>query len=439
MNIWEDFATHSVRRVRVVEEVSAIHVVKGPAAGSTMDLIEGPLIVGSHAPADLVLDDELVSRLHCRFERHPVGVHVRDLGSRNGTWLGGHRIVDAVVAPHARVQVGDSLLELVVERKPMVKTTWDGGEHFGDLLGVSPEMQALFAQLTRLLGTDQTTLIRGESGTGKELVARALHQLGPRAQGPFVVVDGACLSQYLADVELFGHVRGAFTDADIDRAGAFERAHGGTLFLDEVGDIPRPVQAKLLRVLDDATVQRIGEGVRRQVDVRVIAATHQPLEEMVNGGGFRADLYHRLATFQTHVPPLRERGEDVERIAGQMLEEMVPGDGRALDALGRALEKHRGYMWPGNVRELRNLVRRVAAFGDGEPAVLGWNPGLPTTVRADEPFQSAKEKWVASFERQYLVRVLDEAGGNVSEAARRAEMSRMHLTRLIAKHGIQRG
>jgi DNA-binding NtrC family response regulator len=199
------------------------------------------------------------------------------------------------------------------------------------------------------------------------------------------------------------------------------------------------VQSKLLRVLEDATVQRIGEGQRRHVDVRVIAATHRPIEEMVNGGGFREDLYHRLSAFQVFAPPLRERSRDVELIAYDMLEQMAPGDGQAREALKKSLDRHRGYMWPGNVRELRNLVRRVAAFGDTTMA-MGVAPATDelVSVHVDEPFHSAKDKWISAFERQYLLRLLDESGGNVSEAARRAEMSRMHLTRLIQKHGITR-
>jgi two-component system, NtrC family, nitrogen regulation response regulator GlnG len=434
---WEEFATHAIKRVHVREGVSELRIVEGANVGKSFELFERPKVLGSREPADFVLEDEHVSRLHCRLERDSDGgVRVVDLGSRNGTWLGGNRIVEAIVAPRARLTVGETTLELAVAERERVRSAWDGGDRFGAMIGRSPATHRLFAQLAKLLATDRHVLVRGESGTGKELVARALHELGPRGKGPFVVLDGACLSENLADVELFGHVRGAFTDAVADRAGAFERADGGTLLLDEIGELPPNVQAKLLRAIDTGMVQRVGDQSWRKVDVRVIAATHRPLERMVNEGSFRLDLFHRVSTFQVDVPALRDRGDDVRFIARRMLEEVAPGDDKARAALDHALDELAGYPWPGNIRELRNVVRRVAAFGDaGMQATEGF-PEMPR-VRADESFHDAKEHWVALFERQYLSRLLDECGGNLSEAARRSGLSRMHMIRLSQKHKLR--
>ncbi len=439
MSDWDEFATHSVRRVQSVEDVDELHVVSGPVLGTTIDLLDDPIVVGAREPAQLVIPDEHVSRLHCRFEKRPGGVYVKDLGSRNGTWLGGHQILEAIVAPGGRVRLGGSEIELVVARKNRMRTFWDGDEMLGEMIGRSPVMQRTFAQISKLFGVHAHILVRGESGTGKELVARVLHEMSPRAGGPLVVVDGACLSHNLADVELFGNVVGAYTGAVSARAGAFERAHGGTLFLDEVGEIPLAVQAKLLRALDEGTVQRVGEQTWRRVDVRVVAATHRNLEQMVNDGSFRLDLFHRMSTFQVSIPPLRERGDDVRLIAQRMLEKLAPGDGRAQAALDEALTAMAHHTWPGNVRELRNVVRRVAALGEAAPGLVVPGPigQSAPTVHVDEPFHEAKEEWVATFERQYISRLLDECGGNISEAARRSGLSRMHLTRLIEKHGLR--
>jgi len=434
MTDWDDFATHSVRREQVTAEVDELHVL---GAGTTVDLLDDPIIVGSREPAGLIVADEHISRLHCRFEKGPEGVHVKDLGSRNGTWLGGHKILEAILAPGGRVKVGATEIELVVATKRRIENRWEGDERLGDMIGRSPVMQRAFAQIAKLFGVGSHILVRGESGTGKELVARALHEMGSRMEGPFVVVDGACLSQNLADVELFGNVKGAFTGAVTDRAGAFERAHRGVLFLDEVGEIPPSVQAKLLRALDEGMVQRVGDERWRNVDVQVVAATHRNLEKMVNDGSFRLDLYHRMSTFQVGLPPLRERGDDVRLIGESMLAQLAPGDGPAKSALDDALRSLAAHTWPGNVRELRNVVRRVAALGDALPFTLTTTTAGGPAVRVDEPFHEAKEAWVASFERQYISRLLDECGNNVSEAARRSGLSRMHLSRLIEKHGLR--
>ncbi|HJL49286.1 MAG TPA: sigma 54-interacting transcriptional regulator, partial [Polyangiaceae bacterium LLY-WYZ-15_(1-7)] len=381
--------------------------------------------------------DPAVSRLHCELVRVPGGLHFRDLGSKNGSWVGGCRLECGVLGPGARVQLGGTVIEVRLERQRLKQALWQGGDRFGPLLGASPPMHRLFAKLARVAPGDSSVLITGESGTGKEEVARAIHESSARKDGPFVVVDGASLSRSLADLELFGHERGAFTGAEVARAGAFERASGGTVFLDEIGELPIEVQPKLLRVLEDRTVQRLGSGARQSVDVRVLAATHRSLATMVNEGSFREDLLYRLAVLELAVPPLRDRGGDVRLLARHFLRRFAPDRRDLMEALDRDLEKHAGYRWPGNVRELRSFVRRLVALGEASVGAPAIETEMPDTIRVDLPYADAKEAWLGAFERQYLGRLLDETGGNVTEASRRSGLARSRLHELVKKHGLR--
>jgi DNA-binding NtrC family response regulator len=432
-----DLKTQTVIRHDLAAPVSHVAVTMGPDEGLARHFEGRVITVGSGPTADLVLRDRQVSRLHCELSRDGAKLHVRDLGSKNGTWLGGYRIVEAEIDASARIRIGGSMLEARVESSQRPRLVWTGGDRFGELVGQDPAMQELFATLARVAPTGEPVVVAGESGTGKELVARALHDAGPRRGGPFVVVDGAALSTSLADLELFGHVRGAFTGAHVDRAGAFERARGGTLFLDELGEIPLEIQPKLLRAIEARTVRRIGGSEDIAVDVRVVAASNKPLHRMVAAGTFREDLYHRLAVIQVEVPPLRRRMGDVPLIARALLARLAPGDVGAADTLERALTSHAGHAWPGNVRELRGLVRRVVALGEHAVAGVAEEPEeLP--FRVDLPYAEAKKAFSEAFERRYIARLLDETGGNVAEAARRAGMNRSHLSTLVTKLGLRR-
>jgi DNA-binding NtrC family response regulator len=283
------------------------------------------------------------------------------------------------------------------------------------IIGRSAAMQALFEQIKAIAGTDATILLIGESGTGKELVARAIHQGSPRRDAPFMAVNCAAIPESLLESELFGHEKGAFTGADRRRRGLFAEANGGTLFLDEVGDIPLPLQAKLLRALQDRAVRPVGGTQPIQLDLRVISATHRDLPAMVADGRFREDLYYRLAVIPLRLPGLRERGEDIMLLVAHFL-------ARAAGPLGKPLEGFDeeatawllAHRWPGNVRELENLVERAATLARGprialadlrtEYSVAGPAPGLRPTL--------------AELEDQYVRRVLEEAKGDKAVAAR---------------------
>jgi len=318
-------------------------------------LPEGRVLVGRSAECDLALDDPFVSDRHFAVGAEHGVLVLRDLGSRNGTYVNGLRVGSTVVAPGIRIDVGRTRLRCVQEVGRPAPTR---------LLGRSKALRVAVERLERYAPLEGAVLVRGESGTGKELVARALHDESLRRRGPFVAVNCAGFSPELVDSELFGHERGAFTGAVERRRGAFELAQRGTLFLDELGELPLAQQAKLLRVLESREVRRVGGEEAARLDVRVVAATNADLEEAVRRGAFREDLYHRLAVLEIHLPPLRARLDDLPALAAALLEELAAELGpRRLSA--EALERARGHGWPGNVRELRNVLYRAAATASG--------------------------------------------------------------------------
>jgi DNA-binding NtrC family response regulator len=268
-----------------------------------------------------------------------------------------------------------------------------------------------------------------------------------RADKPFVVVDCGAISPSLIESELFGHTRGAFTGADRARVGAFEEAHTGVLFLDEIGELPLEVQPKLLRVLAEREIRRMGENQRRKIDVRVIAATNRKLEREVNQGRFREDLFFRLSVVTLRVPPLRDRLEDLPMLVYSFLDALGASD-KADHFTPEVMEEMRRYDWPGNVRELRNHVERHVIFGPGsEPASEAGEvkerasspPPMPQPVNLDMPFKQAKEAVVEAFEKRYLAALLEWAEGNVSRAARKANIDRVYLHRLLRHYGLRPG
>jgi len=316
------------------------------------------------------------------------------------------------------------------------------GHRFDDMLGKSEAMGALFRTLEKVAEYKTTVLVQGESGTGKELVARALHRLGPRAEKPFVPINCGAIPEALLESELFGHRRGAFTDASADKRGLFEEAHGGTLFLDEIGELPLALQVKLLRALQEGTIRRLGDTKDAQVDVRVIAATVRELKKEVDGGRFREDLYYRLNVLQVTVPPLRDRMEDIPLLVDHFVEQCnarLGTDIRGVDAAARKLLL--AYGWPGNVRELENLVERAVVLAEGN--VLGPDD-LPERLRepADPVAQTlgtgelSIKKTTLFIEETLIRRALDKTGGNRTAAAKLLEISHRALLYKIKDYGI---
>jgi DNA-binding NtrC family response regulator len=313
-------------------------------------------------------------------------------------------------------------------------------ERFPEIIGESAAMARVFATIEKVAATDANVLVLGENGTGKELVARAVHRLSPRADEVFVSVDVGALPDTLFESELFGYAKGAFTGAVEDRPGRFEAAHGGTLFLDEIGNLGPAQQAKLLSALQTRTVTRIGEVRPRPVDLRLLCATNQPLHQRVAEGAFRQDLLYRINTVEVHLPPLRERPEDVPLLAEHFLRRYAQKYGRPhLRLTGAAVGALGAYPWPGNVRELQHAVERAVVLAEGEalePAdfALAAPPGMAGAppALADEPATLDLER----IEREAIRRALSKHGGNISRAAAELGLTRKSLYRRIEKYGL---
>ncbi|HEV8247910.1 MAG TPA: sigma-54 dependent transcriptional regulator, partial [Polyangiaceae bacterium] len=315
---------------------------------------------------------------------------------------------------------------------------------FPGIIGASPTMTRLYPILERIADTDASLLITGESGTGKEVVARALHENGRRREGAFVAVNCAALPEQLLESELFGHVRGAFTDAKNSRSGLFVEANGGTVLLDEVGDMPIGLQPKLLRALESRKVRPLGGSGEVAFDARIVAATHRDLETMIEEGRFREDLYYRLAVISLGLPPLRARGDDVLLLAQHFLDHFAPTTGRNVVGIASAAAARLlAYSWPGNVRELRNAIERAVALTrfdrigpeDLPDRVRDHVPQTPSLF----PAASRSEPLVPleDIERRYILKVLEAVGGNKSLAAETLGLNRKTLYRKLAAWGVE--
>ncbi len=431
--------------IRVSLKLPDRHVIEAP-------LGLAPLVVGTSAECDLVVSDPKVSRRHCQILLTERGILLRDLGSKNGTFVRDLRVLEALLPPAVPVTLGDS--ELLV--KPAGATTvlpLSSKKSFGKAIGQSFAMRALFAKLERAAPTDETILLIGESGTGKEVLASAIHESSPRKDGPFVVVDCGAIAPNLIEGELFGYTRGAFTGAVAPKSGLFELANGGTLFLDEIGELPLELQPKLLRVIESKQVRRLGASELQPIDVRVVAATHRNLRSMAEEGAFRKDLYFRLAVIDAQVPALRERKDDIQMLAERFLETRDPPR-KLSDLPAETLPMLVSHDWPGNVRELRNVVARLVLFPELLPELVvapaSSNAPVqekrasntdPEVERLGRLLQlslpEARELVLEELERKYVPIKLRQHEGNISRAADAMGVSRQLLYRLLERHGIQ--
>jgi transcriptional regulator with GAF, ATPase, and Fis domain len=418
-----------------------VTVSRGPDSGRHVEIAGAPVRIGTAPDNDLVLTDDSVSRWHAEVEATAQGVRVRDVGSTNGVVVGGVRAFDVLLASDSRLLLGDTELTIVPLRETVEREQVDA-DRFGDVLGRSARMREMFADLERIAATDVTLLVEGETGTGKDVIAESVHLASERRGQPFVVFDCGAVAASLAESELFGHERGAFTGAVAAKAGVFEQADGGTLFLDEIGELPKELQPKLLRALDKHLVRRVGGTRAIEVDVRILAATNRNLRAEVARGAFREDLYFRLAAAHVSVPPLRDRMEDLPLLVEHFLSLEKPRRSAA-EVPPHIWEMLRAHRWPGNVRELRNVMQRLVVTPDrllreaGQPrerrgsgAPAGANDGPPA------PLRIARREASDAFERAYLAAALEESGGNVTRAAAVAEVSRQMIQKLLRKHGF---
>jgi DNA-binding NtrC family response regulator len=436
-------ATEAMASVRqtVARGVPRVTATQGPGQGAAFALTQSLATVGRHETNDLVLADPGVSGVHLELTRDGERVHMRDAGSTNGTWLGGHRIVDAVLAPGAEVVVGGTTLRFDIDgaAAPAARSELTS---FGALVGESDSMRELFATLERISAKNLSVLVQGETGTGKEEVARAIHAASARAKEPFVVIDATSLPETLAEALLFGYEKGAFTGATERRAGFFEAASGGTVFIDEIGELPQGLQSKFLRVLERHEITRVGGHTPVRVDVRVLAATNRDLRNEIERGRFREDLFFRLAQVRVTVPALRDRPEDLPILCRKLLTDAKVDVMIAQDALQHLCAQK----WPGNVRELKNVLLRAAALAQegiikrsdvaGEGTGFRGTVGERNALDLSGKFSDAKDRAIERFEQAYLSALMRRCAGNLSKASREADVARHHLRELLKKRGL---
>ncbi len=472
---WVTYIGGQPRGVRVRR--CRVNVLSGPDKGLVRELESSCIRVGARQGNEVQLSDSGVSGLHFEITLDDRGYRLKDLDSTNGTFVSGLRVNDIYIKPETVIQVGATQMRF----QPLsesIEVELASGASFGGMVGESVKMRELFARLEKIAPSDATVLITGETGVGKELVAEAMHEMSPRKDGKFVVLDCGSIPQNLIESELFGHERGAFTGATSAHAGVFERAHNGVVFLDEIGELPLEMQPKLLRVLERKEVRRIGGSKTINVDIRVVAATNRDLGVEVNRGRFREDLYYRLAVARVHVPPLRDRREDIPSLIKHFLE-ILPGataDALSSETIG-LMQRHD---WPGNVRELRNVIERavllsesplsktalrgVGGKGSGTSEATSKSQLLtsefvasPNSVSQDQaansseadagnrmevvvdtaiPFKRLKQELISEFERRYITQLLDEHDHNISSAARAAGIDRMSIHKMLNRLGL---
>ena len=412
----------------------------------TLRLLRGrKLVVGSQPGADIHLRDPYVSGRHCELCLVEDGVRVVDLGSKNGTFVEGMRIERARVHASTVIVVGEQRIHIeartgqrsasrAAEARSLAPRGAGGMPGMLGMIGMSRTFRKLQGQLERLAPVRQPVLLRGETGTGKELAARALHDASPRAAGPFVAINCATIVDGLAESMLFGHVRGAFTGAHRDHQGAFARAHGGTLFLDEVAELPRQLQAKLLRAMETRRIIPLGGESETEVDVRIVAATHRDLEAMVSVGDFREDLLHRLGVLVVELPPLRERRADIPDLLTHFATQASDELGRPVTVAPEAVAAAQAYDWPGNIRALRNAVLRAGALCEGP---IGARALLPSVGAAPLPTGGMvlPKGDYGSMNRELLRRAVHEHR-SIRQAAKALGVPRSTLGAWLKKLGI---
>ncbi len=437
-------------------------VIAGPARGLVIPIGDGGTIGRDESNA-IAIPDMALSRRHCTIELagddHDCRYVLRDADSRNGTIVNGLPIMQHQLADGDQLRIGDSALIFVLESKPaaigegaipQAESTATAAFEFEmpvtpalrfvsaltierDLVGESPSMQALYQRVSKAAPSESTVLICGESGTGKELVARAIHANSSRAQGPFVAINCAAVPEGLMESELFGHEKGAFTGALAQKKGRLELANGGTAFFDEIGELAPSLQAKLLRVLQDRRLERLGSTRAVPIDVRIVAATNRNLEAAIKGGTFRQDLYYRLNVITLSLPPLRERLDDLPLLITYFVRKYASRSGRRVRGVTReARARLMKHDWPGNVRELENTIERALVLGSEE--WIGIND-LPEQLLEGpaEALTDAYHDRVNDAKRQVIREAVERAGGNLAQAARLLQLQPTYLHRLMRK------
>ncbi|MSP59757.1 MAG: sigma 54-dependent Fis family transcriptional regulator [Myxococcales bacterium] len=431
---------------------SKIVITSGGDAGRELEITKPRVSGGRSIINDLVLSDKAVSSTHFEVISRDDGFRLRDLDSTNGTFIGDLRVKEVFLKPGSVFRVGHTDLRFSPTSE-IVEIALSERDRFDRAIGGSVKMREVFAILEKVAPSDLTVLITGETGTGKEMIARGIHNGSSRRAKPFVVIDCSAIPRDLIESTLFGHEKGSFTGAIGQHRGLFEQAQGGTIFLDEIGELDLTLQPKLLRVLEQRELKRVGGDKTIKFDARVLAATNRDLRQMVNAGTFREDLYFRLSVIYVELPPLREREGDIPSLVQTFLREIGAKIGKSLSVSPEAMQALSGHPWPGNVRELRNVVERAAAMGESQnlekrDLSFGRDREPPAPARATAPtgaaptltpgldFKEAKQRIVDAFEVAYLRELLTRNEGNITRSAQSAGLTRYHLRELLKRHAI---
>ncbi|MBP9208354.1 MAG: sigma 54-dependent Fis family transcriptional regulator [Kofleriaceae bacterium] len=468
----------TVRRLR---KGKLVVTSTGPDQGKELEITKPRVTGGRSIISDLVVQDKAVSGTHFEVSARDDGYRLRDLNSRNGIFVGDLRVREVYLRPNTVFRIGHTQIQFQ-PLQDVVEIELSKKDRFDAILGTSAAMREIFAHLEKVAPSDLTVLITGETGTGKEMVARALHNSSPRRKKPFVVLDCGSIPRELIESTLFGHEKGSFTGAIGQHLGCFEQANGGTIFLDEIGELDIGLQPKLLRVLEQREIKRVGGDRTMKVDVRVLAATNRDLRDEVNRGHFREDLYFRLSVVHVELPPMRERKEDIPILANNFLRDVAGRRGMTMSFSQDAMVAMMGHPWAGNVREMRNVVERAAALSDGPvltradlvfgremgPSVIvshdlaqagaqaaqraaaalagvelppNSGPAIfdPALLKPGLGFKSAKQTVVDAFEAAYLQALMERNDGNITRSSQEAGLTRYHLRELLKRHHIKGG
>ena len=460
---------------------SKLVVLSGSEQGKEIEITKPRVSGGRSIINDLVLPDKAVSGTHFEIVGRDDGYRLRDLDSTNGSFVGDVRIKEVFLKPGIVFRAGQVQLKFMLTTD-VVEIALSDKDRFDSTIGGSVRMREIFATLEKVSPSELTVLITGETGTGKELIARGIHNASKRKAGPFVVLDCGSIPRELIESTLFGHEKGSFTGAVGQHKGCFEQAQGGTIFLDEIGELDIGLQPKLLRVLENRELKRVGGDRTIKIDVRVVAATNRDLRAMVNQGTFREDLYFRLSVINVELPPLRERREDIPALVHHFMRQVGGRRNMTLSVGQDAMSALVNHQWAGNVRELRNVIERAASLSEGPmltradlsfgrepsnmPSVIvaqglgattlppggagghGTPPpaGIPTAshpVSFDPSlltpgldFKEAKQRVVDAFEAVYLKGLLERNEGNITRSATEAGLTRYHLRELLKRHNL---